>query len=346
MSQRHSIVFSFVLLLAASSVIIVDQTYLNQETIRRINAASFPAIPALVDNDNNNNSSTTSRLPTLPFESTTIDSNDHKDNTNETSSDILKSPLVVDEHLEMTIRPNKSTRSDAAVATDNDNHDSRRPSHSLPATTTSIVVNLSGELGNHLSRMARGLALQRWAQQDYGLATDLVFRDSGYSRVGGPMDIQKCFPKLRHLDLRRGNTMEYDQRLLQQQQQWWNDDTVQAALHVTSSRAEDVAKSLSTLRDLLQHHNRNATNQTRIVDAGGFHNGTIDSNNSTINTNITNYSEYTISLPFLTVEGDMVVVDAWADRFYDDFRDVFQFDYEACCKLKPDADESVLVSCH
>ena len=51
----------------------------------------------------------------------------------------------------------------------------------------------------------------------------------------------------------------------------------------------------------------------------------------------------TISMPFLYA--DLISqTDIFVDKFYEDLTSYLRFDYENCCKLRPDPDESVFVS--
>jgi hypothetical protein len=180
----------------------------------------------------------------------------------------------------------------------------------------SIIIPLSGEMGNQLSSVARGIAIQHWARDVYGMTTELLLLDTGKTRGQGTRDWQQCFPSLRSLHL-HGNTMkEYEERLVQQQE--WLGKDLQEQLHVRNSRVDDIEQSLTVLNNILQW-----TNRTEI--SSKYH-----ANNN-------------ISLPFLTVEGDFVLVDALADKYYHVFRNFFLFDYSNCCRLQPDPDESVLV---
>ena len=56
-----------------------------------------------------------------------------------------------------------------------------------------------------------------------------------------------------------------------------------------------------------------------------------------------NSDNHTITVPYL--RSDILMHSyMYIDKYYDDLREYMQFDYDNCCKLKPDPDESVFVS--
>lgn len=183
----------------------------------------------------------------------------------------------------------------------------------LQTGPVTIVIQLSGEMGNNLAKIATGKGLQLWARREFGIETDLVLRHQDHTKwISGMKDTKKCFPKFRYWDFELGNGPNYDERL-EQQKRWLEGKS--ALLQLTTARSEDVDESLSTLRTILQTE-RNFTDLTNSRN---------------------------ITLPFLLAD-HLALIDLWPDRFYDDYRDFFEFDYKACCKVKPDPDESVFVS--
>lgn len=177
-----------------------------------------------------------------------------------------------------------------------------------------IVVQLSGEMGNNLAKLATGRGLQLWARHFYGIETDLVLRHQEHSKwVGAMKDLTRCFPKLRNWDFQLGNGPNYGERLAQQNQLLGTNRS--SFLHLKTSRLEDIHQSLSTLRSILQ------TEQ-----------------NVTMLSNSQN-----ITLPFLLADR-LSKIDLWPDMLYDEYRKLFEFDDDACCKSKADPVESVFVS--
>jgi hypothetical protein len=204
------------------------------------------------------------------------------------------------------------------------------------------------------------MALQRYAQTVFNMTLDLVFRSQGDESA-----IKACFPKLSKLDLNRGNIPEYDLRVQQLQQlskllMWGqrkgeeggeNDDdhTISTVLNIFHQQLNfrHVYKTLSTLRNITQRwrdldidsyyyddvdHETNHTHKQRQVDGLNW---------NLFHPNNTRHGN--ISLPFLKVTGDYVLVNEFADLYYDDFRVWFAFNHSACCQQVPDPDESVFV---
>ena len=88
--------------------------------------------------------------------------------------------------------------------------DSHRPQEQEQQPEIVILVQLSGELGNHLSKLAYGRALQLWLQEEYGIAQSrLVLRHQGkryvYKWEKTHSDLQRCFPWTRSLNFTQGN---------------------------------------------------------------------------------------------------------------------------------------------
>jgi hypothetical protein len=176
-----------------------------------------------------------------------------------------------------------------------------------------IVVQLSGEMGNNIAKLATGKGLQLWAQRQYGITTDLVLRHQEHPKwVKGMRDLKKCFPHLRGFDFELGNGPNYNERTAQQQQLLGNKS---ALLRLTTARVGDIEETLSTLRGI-------QPGTKGIIVQGSSSN---------------------ITLPFLLAD-HLALIDVWADKFYDDYRQFFEFDYKECCKTKADPGESVFVS--
>jgi hypothetical protein len=180
----------------------------------------------------------------------------------------------------------------------------------------SVVVQLSGEMGNNLHKIAFGRALQNLAKERYRMDTQLVFRrqERGGKWVFAKKDIQQCFPNLRHVDFQLGNSDEFDTRR-SQQANWLGRDAFQLLQLQNGINSSHIDKGLEYLHHLVA----NRTDRTIMEPPNA-----------------------NISLPFIY---SLAFVDySLIDRYYNDFRELFTFDELACCNLVPDADESVFVS--
>ena len=79
-----------------------------------------------------------------------------------------------------------------------------------PPPPMTILVQLSGEFGNHLSKLAYGRALQLWLQEEYGVSdSQLVLRHQGgryaYKWEKTQADLKRCFPWTQSLNFSQGN---------------------------------------------------------------------------------------------------------------------------------------------
>jgi hypothetical protein len=219
----------------------------------------------------------------------------------------------------LTIPTNKvqsTTPSIAKNTTSADNMPLNNRSKKLPI---SIVVQLSGEMGNNLHKIAFGQALQNLLFQRYQMDTQLVFRrqERGGKWVFARKDIQQCFPNLRDFDFELGNSDEFDERR-RQQANWLKDREAFQLLELPNGiNASLVDKGLEYLHRLVANQTTDRTTMELPPNAN-------------------------ISLPFIYSQA--FVNYSLIDQFYNDFRELFAFDELACCNLLPDADESVFVS--
>jgi hypothetical protein len=188
------------------------------------------------------------------------------------------------------------------------------------ATVTSnqsatIVVQLSGEMGNQLSKIAHGHALFLWLKREFRLDATIILRHQEKPKwISARENVQKCFPATRTYDFSAANTLEFENRSRQQ-----------SALLGSSLDAINNPESVANVSRALQlfaQLNRSAVHEQH------------SSSNSMGNSNI--------SSPFLYSDF-LVMDDLFMDRFYDDYRELFRFD-PACCQHRPDPDESVFVS--
>jgi hypothetical protein len=181
-----------------------------------------------------------------------------------------------------------------------------------PAT---IVVQLSGEMGNQLSKIAHGHALLLWLKREFRIDATIVLRHQEHPKwVRARASVQKCFPATRSYDFSAANTLEFKNR--SRQQSAWLGSSLDAINNI-----ESVANVTRALQ-LFARFNRSEVPEQH------------SSSNSMGNSNI--------SLPFLY--SDLLVQnDFFMDRFYEDYRELFHFD-PACCLHRPEPDESIFVS--
>lgn len=170
-------------------------------------------------------------------------------------------------------------------------------------------------MGNNLGKLAHGYGLAWWLERDFGglvANSSIVLRHQEHAKwVRGRDAIAKCFPNARGWDFEAGNIAEFTERQ-EEQTKWLKPELASAPAGKTKDEIDSFLQELLVLRG-----------HEKARPAGKDNNRTI-------------------SLPFIYANS----LDEWTvftDRFYDELRKLFRFD-ESCCKLKPDADESVFVS--
>ena len=209
-----------------------------------------------------------------------------------------------------------------------------------------LIIQLRGEMGNHLSAIAHGMCFQWYASQVYGIELQPKLRhqvvrfgkdrpDEDSPKWKPTRDIiQQCFPKLRTWNFDRGNHWKeyYDSE--RQQQQWLPPLTRKHLDYINGRSWQGVSTRVDRLPAELVDWNETLTTleglKDRPVPRARFFSyvrrGAIPD---------------IVSVPFLqseSLENTLVV-----DRCLDELRELFEFDYDTCCgKELPDDDETVL----
>jgi hypothetical protein len=176
-----------------------------------------------------------------------------------------------------------------------------------------MVVGLSGEMGNHLQKIAFARALQNMLYERYSIRTELIMQhqERGGKWVSAVQNLKECFPNLRHYDFERGNAPSFYQRL-QQQNEWLGRDEASKLVFPNLVSQERVDEGLEFLASLARK------NSTIPLD------------------------DHNISLPFLYVQAFAEL--SHIDSHLSDLRQLFSLDRASCCKEIPQPDESVFVS--
>ena len=223
-----------------------------------------------------------------------------------------------------------------------------------------IVVQLNGELGNHLSGIAHGRGIQLWALQQYGIETNLLLlrqrikqpslSSSSSSSSALWMDNPKwksvrqqfrtCFPALRRwktiLQDRQANQIWKDVQIQQQKQQTWLSPHNQTILdRINGKRKPPLHKGWrivsysNSIRQPLEPQDLQASLQLfqQLLRQ----------------TSTTSMANPRISFPFLYAESmDIFLL---VDHYYDEFRALFAMEdtKSACCQQRPFPNETVLV---
>ena len=190
------------------------------------------------------------------------------------------------------------------------------PSPFEPKNAT-LVVKLGGEMGNNLIIFATARVAQIIASETYNVSAEWVIQHQNSSKwVRAAKNMQQCFPHFRSLDFAAANTPDFEETLEQAQTRWLGNDH--------ASR-------------LLVHHQGGFPDMKMVRASLTYWRSLIDGKEPP-NVNLGN--PLPVKMPYLTVSAYSPT--SFIDWYLDDLRELFAFDYKACCKLRPDPDESVL----
>lgn len=186
-----------------------------------------------------------------------------------------------------------------------------------PISNGTIVVQLSGEMGNNLHKLAFARGLQLMAKSDYNLDLQLILRHQDHSKwKSARRNLQKCFPNLRQLDFGAGNTREFDDKKLEQRL-WLG--TRANSLLLRGNDQESMTQVLENLKNIVSQR----------------HDSPLPPRSDSLRASIK-----MIALPY--VLSDVMVDWHILDRYRDELLEWLQFDFTSCCPSNlPDPDESV-----
>ena len=189
------------------------------------------------------------------------------------------------------------------------------PASIEPARSSSIVCQLSGELGNNLAKLSTAYGLHLWLKQEFDWNSTILIRhqENTIKWKGVASSLKQCFPSTRSFNFSQCNTAEF--LLKQNEQAKWLGKNAFAGINGAAE-----AKVRSALAQFVE--------QSRARQRHGNQSSTLD--------------EGQISMPFLYANS-MLRRGLFLNRFYNEIRQFLAFD-PSCCKLLPEPDESVFVS--
>lgn len=177
-----------------------------------------------------------------------------------------------------------------------------------------IIVHLSGEMGNQLSKITYGYALKWMFQEEHNVTTEILLHHQALSkwRVSAT-NVQTCFPITRPWSFEAANTDEFEVRK-QQQLQWMEGAYDNFRYNRPCDQEECVLRKTA-------HILKNLHNRSDIP--------AIEEN-------------YNISLPFIFAH-EYATISYFNDRYYSRIREFLQFDESnpECCLARAEPDESV-----
>ncbi|KAL7555460.1 hypothetical protein ACA910_020187 [Epithemia clementina (nom. ined.)] len=198
-----------------------------------------------------------------------------------------------------------------------------------------ILVQLSGEFGNHLSKIAYGRALQLWLQEEYGVTkSKLVLRHQGkryeYKWLKTQAQLQRCFPwTTTSLNFAEGNDDPVYEHFVQQYtlnrtSPFYRrfDEINMLVGDSPSSGSSRISVVAQTLRAAVNAYHKQEPQQQY---AHGYHN-------------------VTSKIPFILYSTQFVHGNHFfLERYYNEFRKMFEMSLE-CCPVVNDNDTTMVPS--
>jgi hypothetical protein len=180
-----------------------------------------------------------------------------------------------------------------------------------------ILVDLTGELGNHLHHLAHGLALQVMLARR-GISTKVIPQRlaNGDKYIKTQKQLQQCFPNLKQLKFYTINGL--DTKKPKQLQESWLGKELASRLKLKSG------SSLATTR--------------QTVEAADL----ILQNTHLLETRPSNASSSILSVPFIHTSN--MINREFMDQFYDEIRAFFELNETACCPQDLVDKEAIFVS--
>lgn len=195
-------------------------------------------------------------------------------------------------------------------------HSTKVAKATIPANTTVILCDLSGELGNCMAHYAHCSAISLSLERIHNVPTTVVVRHDTTPSAKWKLarqDLAHCFPHFRSLDFSGGNGYVWEKRLRTMRSH------LKAFKGINSRDPNLVNQTLFSFVNYTSHH-RPVPRPTAVG---------------------TKASEQIITS--LLRSNFMAGLDFYVDRFLDDYRQIFAFDFQRCCRALPDPDESVFV---
>eukprot|EP00980_Cylindrotheca_fusiformis_P002302 scaffold535_cov65-Cylindrotheca_fusiformis.AAC.4 len=186
----------------------------------------------------------------------------------------------------------------------------------------SVVVQLSGEMGNNVLKMANGLCIKHLIEEKLGLEAEIILRAQEHRKWKVAMQsMTAVFPKTRTFDFRKGNSKTF--RSAQKQQlKWLKRLKSSKRLDLTNIKYRRILNGQSECeeercyQDLIQ-----LLNQTWYMNRPP------------------NQVGADISIPHVYAD-TMAITYCW-DLMHDELKAFFEVDTKSICKKTPEPDETV-----
>ena len=197
--------------------------------------------------------------------------------------------------------------------------------HILDTIPVTIVCQLSGEMGNNLSKLGHCLTLKWWLESGafynstskVGYDVRIALRHQDHRKwVRGQQDLQRCFPNTNQFDFSEANNNQFDEIMkIQHKLMLGMDQKSGDAPPFSEINSDDKAEIEAGLQSFVS---KSAERHPPVHNTA---------------------SNRSISMPFLFA--NRFLIDALGDQFYDEMRHFFHFNEKFCCNITADPDESV-----
>ncbi len=174
--------------------------------------------------------------------------------------------------------------------------------------TPTIVIQLNGEMGNHLSKFAFGYIVKWILEDDYNITSSIVLRHQDNPKWVRARKSMMCFTKIRTMAFSKGNTQEFEDRR-EQQRKWLGSDRyiLETAISLRQALKEQIMVFTNT------------SNPPPILP-----------------------DDVNITIPFIYADSFALNSDV-IDPYFDRLKDLFEYDLNnpECCGPRALPNESV-----
>jgi hypothetical protein len=183
-----------------------------------------------------------------------------------------------------------------------------------PTNPITIIIHLSGEMGNQMSKIVYGYSLKWMLQEEHNVSTEILLQHQALSKWRkAAMNVQRCLPVTQPWAFDAANTDEFEVRK-QQQLEWMGGNFEYFHLKNPCEREECILEKVGFIA-------KNVNNRSGIP--------TIEDN-------------WNISLPFISSD-EYATISYFNNKYYPRIKEFFRFDTdkEECCLDMAEPDESV-----
>lgn len=181
-----------------------------------------------------------------------------------------------------------------------------------PSTPVTIVIHVSGEMGNMISKISYGYGLKWMLEEDHNIHSEILLQHQKLSKWRqASMNVQRCFPAAREWSFEAANTVEYEDRE-RQQKTWMRENYDYFHFKNPCEREDCIQDQLSFM--VKQLHN--TSGRPSIED------------------------NYNISMPYICSD-EYASISYFNDRYAARILNMWKFDIDnpECCAERVDPDE-------